>query len=32
MSLDQLAAIHEGEALAAAWEAFLSGLPMEWIK
>lgn len=31
MSLDYLAALHHGDALAAAWEAFLNDAPMSWL-
>lgn len=27
----RIAAIHNGEALSAAWEAYLSGVPMTWL-
>ena len=31
-ALDRLAAVHSGEANAAAWDAFLADVPMSWIE
>lgn len=32
MSIDYIALLHAEDAHHAAWEAFLSGVPMTWIK